>query len=105
METLHLLEEKLKILVSHIKKLQAEKESLAVGCNTLKQEHADLRGSYDELVQENKKLQTKVKELQKMSAEGSKELQVLNKEREQTILAVDDLIKSIDGFVVHEAQQ
>lgn len=105
MDTLHLLEEKIRLLVGHIKKLQDEREKQIAEHDALKKEYAVVADELSSSLQENKKLQAKVKELQKASAEESKEREVLSNEREQALLAVDNLIKSIDGLIASEVSQ
>jgi chromosome segregation ATPase len=105
MNALHLLEEKVCLLVEHIKKLQGERDVLVEEQKVNKKEYSLLSDELENVLQENKKLQTKLKELQKTSADGNKELELLSHEREQALLAVDNLIKSIDGLITHEAVQ
>lgn len=105
MDTLHLLEEKIGLLVGHIKKLQEEREGLLSRLDESKKEHAVLTDDVARVSQENKKLQVKLKELQKTSSEESRERELLSHEREQALLAVDNLIKSIDGLIASDVAQ
>jgi|GEM_PF-2183110 len=105
MDTLHILEEKIRLLVGHIKKLQDEQEQLTAEHTLLKKQYTETVDELSAAVQENKKLHNKVKELQKASVDEGKELKALNHEREQALLAVDNLIKSIDGLIASEAVQ
>lgn len=105
MDTLHLLEEKIRLLVGHIKKLQDEREQLLAEYDAVKKQYAESVDELSSLTQENKKLHNKVKELQRVSADEGKELKALSHEREQALLAVDNLIKSIDGLIASDVAQ
>jgi len=105
MDTFAVLEEKIGLLVAHIKKLQTEKNDLASQRDSLLKKNEGLNVESARLAEENAQLNAKVQEAERSSAKGNKQLDALSKERELTKIAVDDLIKSIDGLVKSEKQQ
>jgi chromosome segregation ATPase len=105
MNTLSILEEKIKLLVVHVQKLQSEKAVLARDREALEKRNKDLESEHARLIEENIRLQEKAKEAHISTTKGNKQLDALNKERELTKNAVDELIKSIDGLVSSEVQQ
>ena len=105
MDTLHLLEDKILLLVGHIKRLQEEREKLITEHSTLKKIHESVTSELSSASEDNKKLQAKLNDLQKASVNESKERELLSNEREQALLAVDNLIKSIDGLIASEVSQ
>ena len=105
MDTLTILEEKIALLVEHVKKLQSEKKDFAKAYEDMRSQHDQLTVDQAQLAEENAQLSARVKETEHSSAKGSKKLEELSKERELTKVAVDDLIKSIDGLVNSEKQQ
>ena len=105
MDTLHLLEDKILLLVSHIKRLQDERENLIKEQSALQKTHDSITSELSSALQDNKKLQAKLNDLQKASVNESKEREFLSNEREQALLAVDNLIKSIDGLIASEVSQ
>ena len=105
METLAVLEEKIKLLIHHVQILRSEKEALFTECEVLKQSLDVLKSEHAGLIEENGRLQEKAKEAHISTTKGHKQLDALNKERELTKSAVTELIKSIDGLVNNEVQQ
>jgi uncharacterized protein (DUF3084 family) len=105
MNSLGILEEKIKLLIVHVQKLQSENSALLLDREHLKQMVTDLKSDNARLTEENVKLQEKAKEAHISTTKGNKQLDTLNKEREVTKNAVNELIKSIDVFVNGEAQQ
>jgi FtsZ-binding cell division protein ZapB len=105
MNILSVLEEKIKLLVGYIQKLQSEKSALMLDRETLEHSNRDLIAENARLAKENIQLQEKVDEARVSSTKGNKQLETLNKERDLTKVALDELIKSIDGLVKSEAQQ
>jgi chromosome segregation ATPase len=103
METLIILEEKIKLLINHVQKLQSEKSAILLERDAVERCNNDLKIEHTKLIEENVRLQEKTKEAHLSTAKGNKQLDALNKERELTKHAVSELIKSIDGLVM-EAQ-
>lgn len=104
MSTLNILEEKIKLLIVHVQKLQSEKSALQSEKEALGSLNSELKAENAQLTQENVRLQEKAKEAHISHTKESKQLGSLTKERELTKSAVDELIKSIDVFVSSEAQ-
>jgi FtsZ-binding cell division protein ZapB len=105
METLNVLEEKVKLLVGYVQKLQSEKNALALERESLEKRNRDLLAENERLIEEHMQLKERAKEAQASSTKGTKQLESLNKEKELTKVTVDELIKSIDGFVKSEVQR
>lgn len=104
MDAFMILEEKIKLLVSHIKKLQADNEQIQKERDAFSIKSEELIIENAKLAEENAGLHAKIKEADRSHAKGNKELEALNKERELTKVAVDDLIKNIDILVSTERQ-
>jgi hypothetical protein len=105
MNTLSVLEEKIKLLIIHVQKLQSENAALLLDREHFERVTVELKSENARLIEENVKLQEKAKEAHISTTKGNKQLDALNKEREVTKNAVNELIKSIDVFVNGEAQQ
>lgn len=98
MEALRVLEEKIVSLVVIVQELKAKNETLGV-------ENKKTQAACDELLAENTKLISENAQLaaQLESVEGN--MLTGNERMQETRLAVDDLIKSIDALVASEHQR
>jgi len=112
MEALSLLESKISSLLELVKKLKTENYSLKKECGQLTAEISQLTEEKAKLSDDNAALSknieiltTKTKEVKESMLENDKSLDVLNQEKAETKLFIDDLIKDIDSLVESENQQ
>ena len=112
MEALGILENKISALLGLIKKLKMQNSSLKEECEQLRAESAQLAKEKAKLSADNAALGKEVDQLTKELEEleesvlaNDKSLDVLNQEKSETKLFIDDLIKDIDSLVKSENQQ
>jgi len=112
MEALGVLENKISVLLDLVKKLKAENTGLKKECDRLKTESAQLLEEKTQLNADNavlkedvKRLANKLETVEKSVLASDKSVDVLNQEKKETKLFIDDLIKDIDSLVKSENQQ
>ncbi|MCK5632622.1 hypothetical protein KAH94_02655 [bacterium] len=112
MEALNVLENKILTLLSFIKKLKVENDSLKKECEQLKIECTELTSNQVKINEENTSLHKNVEQLTKKLETieesmllNNKGMDLLNQEKVETKLLIDDLIKDIDSLVESENQQ
>lgn len=112
MEVLGILENKISVLLGLVKKLKAENDGLKKECVRLKSEGAQLakdkaKFSADNasLSDEIRKLKKKLEEIEESVLANDKNVEVLNQEKVETKVFIDDLIKDIDSLVESENRQ
>ena len=98
MEALRMLEEKIVSLVAIVQELKAKNEALAVENTKDRAELIELKAENTKLIEENASLAAKLERVEDTVLIGNERMQ-------ETKLAVDDLIKSIDALVSSEHQR
>jgi len=95
MESLSLLENKIKSLIELVNKLKKDNCSL-------NEKNAQLVDENSQLSQEIRRLGDKVETFRSSTLEHDKDLEELSQEKKLTKMVVEDLIKNIDSFVAKE---
>jgi len=83
METLRALQEKIETLITFVKELKVENKKLEA---------------------ENKDLQKKMKSVESTASSNEQDVKELSEERARTKVVVEDLIESINAFMLNENQ-
>lgn len=99
METLYILEEKIKLLVAVSKDLQKENEAFKKETATLQEENEDLKTENARLAESNAQLSTQLRNIEDSMLKESGHVLELKEEQIMTRSVLDELLKSIDSIV------
>lgn len=99
METLYVLEEKIRLLVEAIRSLKKENEIFKLENSIVKEENGDLKTENARLAENNAQLSTQLRNIEDSMLKESGYVLELKEEQGVTKSILDDLIKSIDLMV------